>query len=139
MKYLLDTCVISELIKRMPNRNVVRWCEQVDDEELFLSVLTFGEIHKGIEKLSETRRKNELHQWVENDLKKRFEKRILSIDLNVAKIWGKIQGKAEKSGEPMPTIDGLIAATGKTYNLTVVTRNIDDMKPSGVLLYNPWK
>ncbi len=139
MRYLLDTCVISELIKKNPNKKVIKWCETNHDENFFISVLTFGEIHKGIEKLSETKRKNALHHWVEKDLKERFENRILSVDLEVAEAWGKIQGKAELAGKPMPTIDGLIAATGQANDLVVVTRNTIDMEQSGVSLINPWK
>jgi len=139
MKYLLDTCVISELVKIRPNKKVVDWITQNNEENFYVSSLTFGEIHKGIEKLPESIRKNTLHQWVEHDLKDRFRNRILSVDLNVAMVWGKIQAKTELDGRPMPAIDGLIAATGMAYDLTVVTRNIVDMEQSGVSLLNPWK
>jgi predicted nucleic acid-binding protein len=139
MKYLLDTCVISELVKIKPNKKVVDWITQNNEGNFYVSSLTFGEIHKGIEKLSESKRNNTLHQWVENDLKERFRNRILSVDLNVAMIWGKIQAKTELDGKPMPAIDGLIAATGMAHDLTVVTRNIADMEQSSVTLLNPWK
>jgi len=139
MKYLLDTCVISELVKIRPNKKVVDWITQNNEGNFYVSSLTFGEIHKGIEKLSESKRKNTLHQWVEHDLKDRFRNRILSVDLKVAMVWGKIQAKTELDGKPMPAIDGLIAATGVAHDLTVVTRNITDMKQSGVTLLNPWK
>jgi len=139
MKYLLDTCVISELVKIRPSKKVIDWIIQNNEENFYVSSLTFGEIHKGIEKLAESIRKNTLHQWVENDLKERFRNRILSVDLNVAMVWGKIQAKTELDGKPMPAIDGLIAATGMAHDLTVVTRNIADMEQSGVTLLNPWK
>ena len=139
MKYLLDTCVISELIKTNPNNNVVNWIKRNDEQDYFLSSLTFGEIHKGIVKLSDKTRKDKLHQWVEHDLKERFKNRIISIDINVAKIWGQIQGRAELDGKPMPAIDSLIAATGLFYGLIVVTRNISDMQQSKVVLLNPWE
>lgn len=139
MKYLLDTCVISELAKTEPSKEVVSWVIGNNEEDLYLSCLTFGELHKGILKLPDSKRKENLHLWVEYDLKERFRNRIIVIDLKVAKIWGEIQGQAEARGKPMPTIDSLIAASGLTHNLIVVTRNIADMKQSGVSLFNPWE
>ena len=139
MKYLLDTCVISEVIKRKPSSNVIKWIKQEEESNFFISVLTIGELHKGIEKLDKSKRKEELHNWVENDLKERFCNRIIDIDMQVAMIWGKIQGMTERVGKPMPAIDSLIAATGITHHLTVVTRNTSDMKESGAVLLNPWK
>ena len=139
MKYLIDTCVISELIKKKPNENVINWITGNDEQDLFLSTLTFGEIYKGIGKISNISKKTTFSQWIEHDLKERFKNRILAIDINVAKMWGKIQGSAELEGKPMPAIDSLIAATGLAYNLTVVTRNISDMQQSKVVLLNPWK
>lgn len=138
MKYLLDTCVISEMIRQKPSNKVVDWITGENETNLFISVLTFGELHKGIEKLDQSKRKEELHSWVENDLKERFLSRTLSIDLLVAQVWGKIQGLAEKSGRSLPAIDSLIAATGIAHHLTVVTRNTADMEASGVSLLNPW-
>ncbi len=139
MKFLLDTCVISEMVPQNPSRKVVDWITNEDENSFFISVLTFGELHKGIEKLDESKRKEELHNWVENDLKERFVIRTINIDLRVALLWGKIQGLAEKSGRPMPAIDSLIAATGIAHHLTVVTRNTADMEASGVPLFNPWR
>jgi toxin FitB len=139
MKYLLDTCVISEIIRPKPSSKITKWIKNEDESNFFLSVLTIGELHKGIEKLTESKRKRELHNWVENDLKERFWSRIIDIDVQTAMVWGKIQGMAESIGRPMPAVDSLIAATGITHNLTVVTRNISDMKESGVSLFNPWE
>jgi len=139
MKYLLDTCVISELIKTKSNNKVINWINNNDEQDFFLSVLTFGEIHKGIAKVSDKFRKDKLHKWVEHDLKERFKNRIIPIDINVAKVWGQIQARAELDGKPLPTIDSLIAATGLFYELIVVTRNISDMQRSKVALLNPWE
>jgi predicted nucleic acid-binding protein len=139
MKYLLDTCVISEIIRPKPSAKVTRWIKQEDEGNFFISVLTIGELHQGIEKLDESRRKEELHNWVDNDLKERFGTRILDIDLETAMTWGKIQGMAERAGKPMPAMDSLIAATGITHHLSVVTRNISAMKASGAALINPWE
>jgi len=139
MNYLLDTCVLSELVKARPDKKVVHWITANNEESFYISSLTFGKIHKGIEKLSNLKRKKELHHWIENDLKGRFGNRILSVDINVARVWGEIQGKAELEGKPMPAIDGLIAATGIFHDLIIVTRNTADMEQSGVALLNPWE
>jgi len=124
MNYLLDTCVISELIKKETN--------------LYISVLTIGEIHKGVERLPESKKKENLHKWVNNDLKERFKNRIIDFDLKTATVWGKIQAHSELLGKALPAIDGLIAATGISFDFTVVTKNTTDMEISGVDLLNPW-
>ena len=139
MKYLLDTCVVSELIKKSPNSNVTAWVTGTEESRLFLSVLTFGEIHKGIEKLPKSKKKEKLHNWVNFELRERFENRIINFDLQVAATWGKIQAFSESVGKGMPTLDGQIAATGITHSLTVVTRNTSDMEISGAALLNPWE
>jgi len=138
MNYLLDTCIISELIKQEPNQKVIQWISNIDEASLFISVLTIGELHKGIEKLPESRKKNTLHKWVTYDLRRRFKNRIINFDIQTATTWGKIQAKSELSGKTLPAIDGLIAATGFFHDLVVVTRNIKDMKASDVELLNPW-
>jgi toxin FitB len=139
MNYLLDTCVISELIKKQPNSKVVQWISNIEEANLFISVLTIGELHKGIEKLPESRKKNNLHKWVTYDMKKRFQNRIIDFDLHTATIWGKIHARSEMSGQKLPAIDSLIAATGISHDLVVVTRNTRDMESSGVELLNPWE
>jgi len=139
MKFLIDTCVISEIIRQKPSRKVIKWIKTENENNFFISVLTLGELHKGIEKLPKSKRKKNLHNWVENDLKERFWNRIIDIDVQVAMAWGKIQGMAERIGHPMPVMDSLIAATGITRHLTVATRNTSDMKVSGVALFNPWE
>ena len=138
MKYLLDTCVISEIIKRQPDSNVISWIQSQNEACLYLSVLTFGEIEKGIEKAPDITKKKSLKLWLEDDLKKRFEGRIIPVDLDVSIKWGAIQGAAELSGKPMPAIDGLIAVSGLVHNCVVVTRNTTDMAQSSVELFNPW-
>ena len=138
MKFLLDTCVISEVIKPKPNENVVQWLQQQREQDLYLSVLTFGEINKGIEKAVDATRKQRLKLWVEEDLKIRFKGRVLSIDLAVANKWGEIQAQSEKIGKPMASIDGLIAVSGLVNNCIVVTRNTSDMENSTTILLNPW-
>ena len=138
MKFLLDTCVISELTKKKPNPKVIQWIKKKHEVDFYLSVLTLGEIQKGITKLFESKKKKDLQEWLENDLPQRFERRFLTVTMDVAKKWGEIEGETEQKGEKMPAIDSLIAATGIVNNLTVVTRNTEDMKRSGVNLLNPW-
>lgn len=139
MKYLLDTCIISALIKPHQNEKVVEWIQEKEENDLFLSVLTIGEIHKGIAKLPESKKKKSLIKWVEEDLKKRFAGRILDINEEIAIQWGEIQGESEKKGKKMPVIDSLIAAAAIKEDLTVVTRNTKDMENSGCKIINPWE
>jgi toxin FitB len=138
MNYILDTCVISELIKKDPDKNVMKWVSGVDESALFISVISIGEIIKGIEKLTGSQRKDDLIAWVNNDLKERFQNRIVPFDLESAAVWGRVQAKSENIGKPLPGIDGMIASTGIANNMAVATRNIADMKESGAVLFNPW-
>lgn len=138
MKYLLDTCVISELVKNKPEKKVIKWVEDCDEELLYLSVLTIGEIQKGIAKLKDENRKNNIQRWLDSDLRERFTERILPIDEETVLTWGVVQGESELIGLQIPTIDGLIGATAITHNLTVVTRNEKDIALSGARTLNPW-
>jgi len=138
LNFLLDTCVISELAKPKPNRKVTKWIASCPEETLYLSTLTIGEIQKGISNLPESRKKGHLQLWLDHDLIKRFDRRIVGIDIRVAQKWGEIQAQTEKKGVKMPVVDSLIAATGLVHDMTVVTRNVDDMKPSHVNIFNPW-
>ena len=138
MKYLLDTCVISELVKTSPNPIVLDWLNNTPSEGLFLSVITIGEIRKGLTKLPDSKRKNKLTEWL-NTLLEDYQDRIYSIDLAVAENWGVMQGKAEKSGMPMSSMDSLIAAIAYTHNLVLVTRNTNDFKATNLPINNPWK
>ena len=138
MKYLLDTCLISELVRKEPNPAVVSWLDEQDEQTLFLSVLNLGELQKGISKLPDGAKKDELQAWTGLDLVERFTGRILDIDLETALCWGRLQGEAERSGEKLPVMDALIAATAAAHGLTVVTRNVRDMERCGVKVCNPW-
>lgn len=138
MSFLLDTCVISELTKPEPDQNVINWVSACEEHSLFLSSLTLGEIQKGISKLPHSGKKKTLQNWLDKDLSARFEGKILPIDAIVAQKWGKILADSEKDGAKMAAIDSLIAATAIVNDMTVVTRNTDDMINCGVALYNPW-
>ena len=138
MKYLLDTCLISELVKKEPNPAVVHWLDEQDEQTLFLSVLNLGELQKGISKLTDGTKKDELQAWVGLDLVERFTGRILDVDLETALCWGRLQGVAEQAGEKLAVMDSLIAATAAAHGLIVVTRNVRDMERCGAKVCNPW-
>ncbi len=138
MSYLIDTCCISELVKKKPDSNVVKWFADQDELSMYLSVITFGELRKGIEKLSDSKKRKELNRWVKEDLSHRFKNRILNINMKEVNKWGEILATAEKNGKPLPAIDSLIAATAQVHDLSVVTRNTQDMEGSGVEVINPW-
>ncbi len=139
MSYLIDTCCISALAKSDPNKNVTQWFSDHNELDLYLSVITFGELRKGIEKLPSSKRKRRLNHWINEDLLHRFKNRVLDITLTEVNQWGNVSAKAEKMGTPLPAVDALIAATAIVHDFAVVTRNIKDMKASGVELINPWK
>ena len=139
MSFLIDTCCISELTRKRPDPNVVRWFSNNDETSMYLSVLTIGELRKGIEKLEDSRKKIELNRWVSDELTDRFRNRILDIHLDVSNRWGEILAQAEIDGCPLPAIDSLIAATASVHDLAIVTANTKDFKHTGVKLINPWE
>jgi len=139
LKYLLDTCIISELVKPQINEKVIKWLLGKNENDLFLSVLTIGEIYKGISRLPDSKKRRKLQKWVEEDLINRFEGRILDITLEIAIYWGKQQGELEKKGIKIPVIDGLLAASAVIEKLIFVTRNTKDLENSGAKLINPWE
>ena len=121
-----------------PDARVVRWIERVKEETLHLSVLTLGEIEKGVAKLAPSARRRRIEAWLRADLPARFEGRILPVDGTVAARWGVISAAAERKGRPLPAIDALIGATALVHRLAVVTRNVADFAPSGVRCVDPW-
>jgi predicted nucleic acid-binding protein len=139
MKYLLDTCVISELVARQPNPNVLAWIDSVDADGIYISVITIGEIIKGIEKLPNSKRRQELSDWLENELLIRFQNNLIELDVNILIHWGRLNARLEISGQKVPAIDSLIAATALEHDLILVTRNETDFEGTGVKLLNPWK
>jgi predicted nucleic acid-binding protein len=139
MRYLLDTCVISELVAKQPNQHVIEWIDGVDFETVHLSVITIGEIRKGIEKLPDSKRKSMLQEWLEGELLVRFSGRVLPVDLVAILVWGSMVGRLDLSGEKMAAMDALVAATALHGNLRLVTGNEDDFKHAGIRIVNPWK
>ena len=139
MNYLVDTCVISEVVRKRPAPEVVSWLAAQDEDRLFISVLSLGELHKGIARLDDSRRRRTLEAWVGGDLERRFTGRIIPVDAEIAARWGRISGAAERAGRVIPVIDGLLAATALENGLTLATRDVSHMGPAGVDLFNPWE
>lgn len=137
--FLLDTNVISELVKPRPEANVTAWIERTDESLLYLSVLTLGEIRRGIAVLPQSRRRATLEAWLDKDLRTRFENRILGIDLEVADRWGLLTAATRNGGIVLPVIDGLLAATALEHNLTFVTRDTGQIPSMGIAVFNPWE
>jgi toxin FitB len=135
VSYLLDTNVISELVRPRPNPRVLRWVREVPDEALHLSVLTLGEIRKGVEALGPGPRRETLRLWLESELPAWFEDRLLPVDAAVADRWGRLLGQVERS---IPAIDGLLAATALHHELRLVTRNLTDFDLPGLEVVDPW-
>ncbi len=138
MSWLLDTCVVSELVRPRPKASVVAWIQRCDEDDLFLSVITIGEVEKGIAKLPHSAKRIRLENWVRRELADRFRDRLLAIDSRVADRWGAMVGASEARGQPLPVIDSLIAATSLQHDLTVVTRNTGDLERRGARCFNPW-
>ncbi len=137
MKYLIDTNILSELVKKKPDQQVIQWFQKGLDSSLYLSALTLGELRKGIDLLPQSKRRQELAHWLEKDLADWFWKRILPIDAVVAECWGALLAKADR---PLSAIDSLIAATAVYNGCTLVTRNTKDFKSFETLkLINPFE
>jgi predicted nucleic acid-binding protein len=137
--FLLDTNCVSELVRVKPESRVLEWMEAADESLLHLSVLTLGEIRKGLAALPQGRRRTRLEAWLEVDLRSRFSGRILPVDAAVADRWGLLAAQARRNGATLPIVDGLLAATALHHNLTMVSRNISDFAAAQVPVLNPWE
>jgi len=138
VRYLLDTCVLSELVKREPDSHVLRWLAARNAHELFISAMTWGELQRGVSRLPRSKRRSELTRWLEQ-LKIGFESRILAFDQAVAEAWAQMTAQAETQGKPMAAFDSIIAATARANECKLVTRNVRDFAHSGVEAINPWR
>lgn len=136
MSYLIDTNVVSELARPKPNEKVVRWFEETPDTALHMSVLSFGEIRSGIERLPPGSRREKLRVWLEQEVPAWFEERLLPIDSTVADRWGRLLAEV---GRPVAAVDSLLAATALAHGLRIVTRNGSDFRFPGVEVVDPWK
>jgi toxin FitB len=138
--FLLDTNVVSELMKQRPSRRVVEWVEVTAEELMHLSVITIGEVRKGIDLLDdEDPKRGALQSWLDRDVRVRFAGRLLAFDDAVAERWGQLEAFAKKRRLTIPTIDAQLAATALAHGLTFVTRNTADVAATGVATLNPWR
>ena len=138
MNILLDTCVISELVKPAPDAHVLAWTKVTPESDCFLSCITVGEVMGGVSRLPAGKRRARLEAWFEG-LLVRYESRILPVDAAVGRQWGRLAGELARRGAPTAMADGLIAATAIRHGLRLATRNVADFKPFGVELVDPWK
>lgn len=134
--FLLDTNVVSELRRKRPEPRVLHWFERVEDQQLYLSVLTIGEIRRGIERLTDPMQGSQLTAWLEGTLLPWLGSHLLPVNLRIAERWGQLCGMA---GRPLPAIDSLLAATALEHGLTLVTRNLGDFMLPGLHILNPWQ
>jgi len=134
-----DTCIISELVAKHPNPKDVDFVDSLDSDDVYLSVITIGEIAKGVEKLTKSKQKQELYSWLKEDLLVRFDGRIIPLDTEILMEWGILITHLESTGITLPAIDSLITATTLTHKLTLVTRNVGDFGGIGIEIVNPWE
>jgi toxin FitB len=139
VRYLLDTNVISELVARQPDQAVLTWIEALDQTAVYLSVITIGEIHRGIERLPESAKRDRLRAWLTDDLLVRFGDRIVPIDVGVMIAWGSMVARLIREGRPLSAMDSLIAAQAIHHGYSLVTRNESDFRDTGVNVVNPWR
>lgn len=139
MNFLLDTNVISEPMKAQPNEGVLAWLADVDEDCVFVSVVTITELRYGIERLAHGKRRELLDRWLQKDLIPRFAGRILPVDVDVADLCGKLVALSESKGRPLEVRDGFIAATAEAFGLALVTRNASDFEPTVKTIVTPWE
>ncbi|HUY10823.1 MAG TPA: type II toxin-antitoxin system VapC family toxin [Candidatus Dormibacteraeota bacterium] len=136
--FLLDTCVLSEFKKPKPDTGLVTWLAGVDEADAFISVITIGELRYGIALLPTSSKRRELERWLSSEVLRDFSGRIVPIDAEVADRWGSIRARARATGNTIPPVDGMLAATALERNLTIVTRNEAHFLSAGARLLNPW-
>lgn len=139
MAYLLDTCTISEMISAQPNPNVLSWFQSQNEKTLFLSIITIGEIEKGIYQLPASKKRTALETWLFDELVPGFQGRILKIDQKLITAWAKMMADFKSKGVVRPSFDSLIEATALQHQLILVTRNVKNFQNSQVTILNPWE
>ena len=139
MNVLLDTNVLSEMVAGKPNQQVVDFVDSLDEDTVFLSVVTVGEIQRGISRLPDGQRKEVLQGWLDGEMMVRFAGRVLPLDAEVMSTWGKLQAELERKGRKMPLMDSLVGALAFQHRLTLVTRNSRDFEAMAIQLFNPWE
>lgn len=138
MRYLLDTCVLSEMVKSTPDANVIRWFEARKPHELYISAMTWGELQRGVARLPQSKRRSELTVWLEQ-LEAGFEDRILAFDQTTSEAWARMTVQAEAQGRSMAAFDSIIAATARACDCKLVTRNVRDFAHADIEILNPWQ
>ena len=138
MKYLLDTCIISETSRPRPDARVMEWIESVDESDLFVPAVVFGELRKGVERRNDDPKKLALTRWLD-DCREIYGDRIVPFDYEVSNLWGKEVANLQRAGKTPPVIDSQIAATALCHGMTLVTRNVRDMADFAIQLLNPFQ
>jgi len=138
VRYLLDTCVISALVAKRPAEHVVEWVDALDPDAVYLSVITIGEIQKGIERSPKSRRRAQLEAWLADELLGRFSGRVVPLNEDVLRTWGRLTASLEARGINLPAIDTLLAASALHGDFVLVTQNEADFAATGVHIHNPW-
>ena len=137
MSFLLDTNAVSEWAKPRPNPGLIGWMESIDEDRVFISVITLAELSYGLERLADGTRRRRLEEWLGHELPLRFEGRILPVDTNIAEVWGKTVSRSERAGHPISAMDAFLAATAEVNRLTLVTRNVSDFTVLRAV-FDPW-
>jgi predicted nucleic acid-binding protein len=139
VNFLLDTNVVSEWVKPRPDPGVTTWLAEVDEDRVFLSVITLAELRHGIQRMSQGIRRNRLKTWLAEELRDRFEQRVLTIDAPTADAWGFVMARGQARGRSISTMDGFLVATAIRHDMTLVTRNVTDFEQLDIRLINPWR
>jgi len=139
LNYLLDTCVISEFVKPKPEKKVQDWLNGLDAGCAYLSVVTLGEIQRGISEKPASNRRTELEEWLNEALVAQFVGRILPLDRETFITWGQMVAPLKAQGKPMGVMDSLIAAAALHHKMVLVTRNISDFANVDISTFNPWE
>lgn len=134
----MDTNVLSEVTKLAPDARVLEWLNRLDEDRSFISVVSIAEIRRGVALMDDGRKREALAEWLARDLPQRFEQRVLPVDESVALAWGDLMGLAKRRGRGLSSMDGLIAATAITQELTLATRNTKDFEGFEIELFDPW-
>jgi predicted nucleic acid-binding protein len=139
VSFLLDTNVVSEWVRPRPDEKLVAWLAEVDEEQVFISVVSFAELGRGVDLLPAGRRRDRLADWIADDLAARFDGRVVDVDRRVADAWGRIMARSQRAGRGLGSMDAFFAATAESHELTLVTRNVRDFDGVGIPLHNPWE
>jgi predicted nucleic acid-binding protein len=138
LSFLLDTNVVSEWVKPKPAETVVAWLTAVDEDQVFMSVISFAELRRGVELLNRGRQRTRLEKWIAEDLTRRFQGRLLPVDLVIADAWGHVTARARRAGRPLGVMDAFFGATALAHDLTLATRNVRDFEGLDIALFSPW-